>query len=243
MTVNSTLGRRAKGLLNLLTNLNANIPAKFILRRTVKAMWWRAKPCGWHAAGLGQVVNTYMAMQGAVAAHSYDPTAPTLSTLRHLSRSGTPNCYAQYCTTGAPCYFNGSAGAGTYVNFFNTNDWALSADIWQYDQDRKPDAIYGYSFTSPDIYDSSSRQLFFPGDTYALFAYVIQARSYALGAQPNMGGAFLTGTNFNQIELDAIPYKFGPQHIYHSGEFRSDYAQRWQFWDEVLFQMGLKRNL
>jgi len=93
--------------------------------------------------------------------------------------------------------------------------------------------------TRKDPYNFSG-ELFFPTNTYELFARVIQARSFALGAQVNVGGAFLTGTNYNQVELDADPYDFGPQHIYHSGEFRSDNAQRWQFWNQVLVKTKLK---
>jgi hypothetical protein len=64
----------------------------------------------------------------------------------------------------------------------------------------------------------------------------------ALGAQTNVGGAFLTGTNYNQVELDLPPYNFGGLHLYHSGEFRSDYPDRWLFWNQALIQMGLKER-
>jgi hypothetical protein len=154
--------------------------------------------------------------------------------------SGTPDCYAYYWTNGAPCYFNGSAGAGTYVNFFNVNDWALSTNIWQRDQNMKPDSGYDYSATFDRWYRLgavSSIQLFFPQNTYEIFSYCDQAHAYALGAQVNVGGAF---TIARQVELDVAPYNFGREHIYHSGEFRSDDPQRWQFWNQVLIQMGLK---
>ncbi len=185
--------------------------------------------------GLGQVVNTYVAMQTAVDSHTYDPTTPTRSVT-----FSTPDRYGQYYTNGAPSYFNGSAGAGTYVNFFNTNDWALAANIWQRDQNEKPDIGYGYDGTNFFYQPFLTRTyLYFPEDTYDIFSYCDQAHGYALGAQPNVGGAFKTGVIYHQVELDADPYDFGTAHIYHSGEFRSDYAQRWQFWNEVLLQMRL----
>jgi hypothetical protein len=192
-------------------------------------------------AGSSQIVNTYVAMQGAVAAHTYDPAATTRSL--GLYDEGTPNSYANYYTNGTPCYFNGVSGAGTYINFFNTNDWALNK--WTTDQNLKPDVLFGYSFSAPDYYYRNLTELYFPNDTYELFSRVIQARSYALGAQPNVGGAFLTGTNYDQVSLPNVwppdsatpPYS---AHIWHSAEFRSDYAQRYQFWNAVLTQMKLK---
>jgi hypothetical protein len=78
--------------------------------------------------------------------------------------------------------------------------------------------------------------LFFPTNTYVIFAHCDEARCYALGAQPNVGGVFAS----NQVELDIPPYNFGNTHKYHSGEFRSDNAQRGVFWDQVLEKMGLK---
>ncbi len=241
----------AKGLLNLLTNLNAEYPGQvYVTAHSHGAVVVGEALRQATQQGLGQIVNTYVAMQGALDSHTYDPTTPT----RAVAFS-TPDCYGQYYTDGAPCYFNGSAGAGTYVNFFNPNDYALSASIWQRDQNTKPDnsivsspPYYYYSsvagfFRMPGFGTNSISALNFPANTYEIFAYGDQAHGYALGAQANVGGAFLTLTNYNQVELDVAPYSFGPQHIYHSGEFRSDNAQRWQFWDEVLFQMVLKSKL
>ena len=79
-------------------------------------------------AGTNQIVNTYIAAQAAVSAHTYDPTV--------TNRPGsftTPDRYAQSWTNGAPCYFNGGGGAGHYINFFNPQDWALTGP-WPFDQ-------------------------------------------------------------------------------------------------------------
>lgn len=229
------------GLLNLLTNLNSKYPGNVYLT---------AHSHGNVVAGealrlaTNQVVNTYIAMQGAVDSHTYDATTP----IRLVSFS-TPDCYGQYYTDGATNYFAGSAGAGTYVNFFNTNDYALGATVWQRDQNLKPDADYFYNSSSNSFYQLLSisppitQDFYFPQDTYTIFSYCDQAHGYALGAQLNVAGAFLTGTNYNQVELDADPFDWGTTHIYHSAEFRSDYAQRWLFWDEVLVKIKLKPNL
>ena len=228
--------KSAQGLLNKLNDLNAIYPGHVYLM---------AHSLGNVVAGealllaTNQVVNTYVAMQGAVAAHAYDPTTPIYTPANDC---GTPDVYAHYWTNGAPCYFNTTAGAGTYVNFFNPNDWALTNAWLLLFQNLKPILYPSYFYIPPGSYfkNYGVTELYFPGDRYEIFNGIIQSRSYALGMQVNVGGAFMTGTNYNQIELDIAPYNFGPQHIYHSGEFRSDSAQRWQFWNQVLIRMKLK---
>jgi hypothetical protein len=180
-------------------------------------------------AGVNQVVKTYVAMQGAISAHAYDPTTPNRKTLT------LPDDYANYWTSGEPSYFNGSSGAGTYVNFFNPKDFALNANNWQFNQDSKPDV--GYNYTSPNWYFVLA-ELSFPADRYRIFAHADPSWSYALGAQVGVGGVFSTS---RQVELDLSPYNFDIEHKYHSGQFRSDSSQRWLFWNQVLTQMNLKK--
>jgi hypothetical protein len=223
----------AQGLLNRLTALNSNYPGQvYLLAHSLGNV---VAGEALRLAGANQVVNTYVSMQGAVSAHAYDPTTPRYNLWLD---SGTPDCYAFYWTAGAPCYFNPSAGAGRYVNFFNTNDWALRV-AWLKFQNLKPDIDHSYEFYPPSSYykDYGSTALYFPSNTYEIFDKIIQSRSYALGMQPNVGGKF---TVVRQVELDVPPYSFSTQHVYHSGEFRSDNAQRWQFWSQVLAQTGLK---
>ena len=223
----------AQGLLNKLNDLNAIYPGHVYL--AAHSLGNVVAGEALRLAGSTQVVNTYVAMQGAVSSHAYDPTTTPYTLTEDW---GAPDCYAHYWTSGAPCYFNSSVGAGTYVNFYNTNDWALNK-AWLLFQNSKPVLDLNYSFTPPDFYykNSGSTELFFPGNTYELFDEIIQSRSYALGMQPNVGGVFSTN---NQVELDIPPYNFSTEHIYHSGEFRSDNPQRWQFWNEVLVKMRLK---
>jgi len=226
------------GLLSLLNHLNTVYPGKVYL--AAHSLGNVVAGEALRLSGSNEVVNIYVAMQGAVAAHTYDPNTTPFSLAGYYD--GAPDCYAHYWTNGAPCYFNGLAGAGSYVNFFNTNDWAL-ANAWLVYQDAKPTLSPTYSYENGLYYKNNGfTELFFPGDRYELFANLIQAPCYALGMQPNVGGAFKTLT-YHQIELDIPPYNFSTQHIYHSGEFRSDNPQRWQFWDELLFQMGLKSTL
>jgi hypothetical protein len=223
-------------LLKLLNNLNATYPNHVYLT---------AHSHGNVVVGealklaTNQVVNTYIAMQAAIDSHIYDPNAPTRPLLPSYS---TPDRYGQYYTNGAPCYFNGVSGAGTCINFFNTNDWALNI-TWELDQNQKPDYGYAYS-ANPDKWWAygwfSSTTFTFPTDTYTIFSYIDQAHSYALGMQPDVGGAFTIARQVNLASVwppDSGGYR---DHIWHSAEFRSDATQRWQFWNQVLVQMRLK---
>jgi len=79
----------------------------------------------------------------------------------------------------------------------------------------------------------------FPENTYELFSYCIEARSYALGAQADVGGEF----SGNQVNLrSAWPSDLDGYiaHKWHSAEFRSDNMQRALFWNQTLIKMKLK---
>jgi hypothetical protein len=186
-------------------------------------------------AGTNQYVNTYIAMQGAVPAHCYDTNAIT-RTIPYPFDSGTPNRYAHYYTATSPSYFNNIRGAGSFVNFFNTNDYALS--YWQTDQNLKPDTGFSYNTSTTEFY-AGGTEIDFPTATYEIFAYCDEARCYALGVQPNVGGVFKVGSVFEQVELDSSPYNFGSQHLYHSIEFRLDNPQNFLFWNTLLSEMKL----
>ncbi|HEV2691836.1 MAG TPA: hypothetical protein VG347_02970 [Verrucomicrobiae bacterium] len=241
------------GLLNKLTDLNADYPGKIYL--TAHSMGNVVAGEALRLAGNNQVVNTYIAMQAAISAHTYDP-----NTVSRSFSPSTPDDYGSYGTS-STSYFNGSAGAATYVNFFNTNDFALHSATfsWDNNQNNKPDhGIAGFSIPYPGYYysvtsqhpngyfailgaGSSAYQNFnLPDDTYTIFAYCDQSRSYALGAQANVGGVFKVGGVYQQIDLKQLPYNFDKEHKFHSGQFRSDNTQRWQFWQTTLVQMGLR---
>ena len=185
-------------------------------------------------AGPNPVVNAYVAMQGAVPAHCYDPTTAT----RNYGFR-TPNRYAHYWTDAMPCYFAATAGAGAYVNFFNTNDYALA--MWQYDQNWKPDlgANYGYdgtNFFQGITIPNMERLLLLPADTYEIFSYCDQAQSFALGAQAGIGGVF-NGAQQSLIDLwpaDTHPGGAYGAHVWHSAQFRSDYMHQNAFWQQVM---------
>jgi hypothetical protein len=225
--------RSGAGLLNLLTNLNGPYPGKVFLM----AHGYGAIAAGeaLRLAGTNEVVNTYIAVQGAVPSHAYDSSAPG----RLLSAdSGTPNRYAMYYTNGAPTYFYNVVGAGTYINYFNTNDSILTND-WRSTEDTKPDLGYhwnGTNFSKGFITPYSL--LLFPVDTYEIFSYCDEARCQAIGAQPNLGGPFDTVHQLNLSTLPVLVLGIGRDH---SGEFKSFCADEWAFWDAVLRSMLLKQ--
>ncbi len=219
------------GLLGLLNRLNGQYPGQVYLM--AHSMGNIIAGEALKLAGSNQVVNTYIAMQGAVPAHCYDQTAD-FRTVRLLLDSGTPDRYANYPTNNGPCYFSGTAGAGSYINFYNANDWALAANHWQLDQDLKPDQTYSYDETK---FFAGTYILGLPQDTYQIFAYCDEARCYALGAQVNVGGVFAG----NQLDLFASPFSFGSEHKGHSAQFNSDNMQRALFWDLVLGSFGFTR--
>ncbi|MGH7976412.1 MAG: hypothetical protein ACREC8_07095, partial [Limisphaerales bacterium] len=114
----------------------------------------------------------------------------------------------------------------------------------------KPDVGYSYDTASGLFYQGTllTDPLYFPTNTYQIFSYADPAWSYALGAQVNVGGAFLTLTNYNQVSLPSVwppdpTQKNYIEHFWHSAEFEDDYPPMWLFWDEVLYQMGIKKNL
>jgi hypothetical protein len=183
-------------------------------------------------------------MEAAIPAHCYDALTTTNGTRT------PPDRYAYYYTDGSPCYFDATSGAGRYINFYNTNDFALS--FWKVDQTFKPDmglTYPGYHYSSSSgfyrIFGAGTndiRYLTFPTNTYEIFAYGDPAWSYALGAQPNVGGVFKSGATYNQVDLGAAPYNFGSAHKGHSAQFRSDNMRRAVFWNALLIQMGLKED-
>ncbi len=224
----------AQGLSGLLANLNSSYSGHVYLM--AHSMGNVVAGEALRLAETSQIVNTYVAMQGAIPAHCYDQVAD-FRTIPLLYDSGTPDRYANYPNNNGACYFDSIAGAGSFVNFYNPNDWALESDHWQLDEDLKPDL--GFSWNGTDFLIGST-VLDLPQDTYQIFANCDEARCYALGAQANVGGAFKVNGVYEQVDLSQPPYNFNNLHKDHSGEFNSDNMNRSQFWSKVLNQMKLK---
>ncbi len=205
-----------------------------------------------------ELVTTYVASQAAIAAHCYDASLPD----RTDFTPSTPNVYGRYWTSGqsqslpetwgslspsylAPTYTQGSARK--FVNFYNPQDWALTGNGlnilpgaddgsqtgWLTNQRLKPNNGYDYvsfgGFRENPLFNISPRWFEFPNDRFTIFPYCAEARSVALGAV-STGGVFAG----SEVNLFSAPINYRNQHIYHSAQFRSFYAQRWQYWHMIL---------
>ena len=223
-------------------------------------------------SGSGQIVNVYVASQAALSAHLYDGTLST-----EIDSSGsvqwtydhpkfellginpgprnygpdTPNVYRNWLAY----LLNGSASSskvvGTLVNFFNENDWALAAPIWQFNQITKPDWpdpglhewIYSYA-GDLRVFDDAFRKTGWGGvtdlrrgnredplDRYEIMAFAAESYVKALGA-----------TNLSQGVTRSFPVRsIWPDdsgdhkaHIWHSGQFRSNMPKQKDYWKTLL---------
>ncbi len=201
--------------------------------------------------GSGQV-STYIASQAAIPGHCYNPQAELFPFQSYMD-DGTPNVYARYWKPGspdrwpenwpegnpaylAPAYMNGAAGK--YVNYYNDVDYALTGTAidhgaWELTNKLKPDGTEYVSYSAANGFRQRPGggamyfNLIFPDDRFGVFAYGAEARSRALGARET-GGVFTEEVNLKTA------FGFTDEHIYHSGQFRSFYAQRWQYWYAVL---------
>ncbi len=224
--------RSGVGLLNLLTNLNSQYPGNVFLM--AHGYGCTAASEALRLAGTNNLVDTYVAMQGAVPADAYDLSTPVRTP---VPNAGLPDRYVNYYTNGALPYFWGVGGATRYVNYFNTNDITFTS-LWIFAEDTKPVLFYGFNGTN--FYSGIpffTTPLIFPTDTYEIFSYCDQPRCNAIGAQPNLGGPFLFPF---QVDLSTLPHLYFGVYQDHNGQFKSFCADNWAFWDTVLKSMRLK---
>jgi hypothetical protein len=201
-----------------------------------------------------QIVNTYVASQGAVSARAYDNTIPPDAT-NYYAYLTTPDSEGYYYSSGSPSYFNGSVGTGRYVNFFNPQDWALMGSSlthpgWLRDQSSKPDGYAGYNYIGPtltlpfgyyyqhlgvnvlghlQVANWPEVPLLFTTNTYQIFAMCCQSYSLALGAEPTVPAGFA-----QTVDLSDSPYNFGSTLIYHDGQFTIDNMTTAPYWRNLL---------
>ena len=245
-------------LANFLATLNAEYPNHVYLNSHSQGGVACAEAL--HLA-TSQVVNTYVATQAASSARAYDNTLPPDAATYYTLR--TPDSQGHYWADGSPSYFTGSAGAGRWVNFYNPRDWALMGNSllfpanpgWLWIQSSKPDHSGGYYYAAPTAnvpfgyYQQNAgidqkhdrnwpmNPLYFPADTYRIFAECAQSYSLAVGAEAGVGGTFTKGL---QIDLSAAPYNFTDIHLYHDGPFVSDNMNMAPYWNQLLVSYGLK---
>jgi len=241
----------AQGLLNKLNNLNAQYPGHVYL--LAHSMGNVVANEALRLSGNAEVVNTYVASQAAVTAHTYDTNVPNYSFVYFaygipLSLSpDTPNIYGNW--------FAGNGGAaGAIVSFYNTNDYALQRSVWQLNQLLKPDHsvlegglswTYGYSGSVSDpapwnnFYKESTNSTSYFNivtslkNRYEVMGFAAQPYTTALGATP--GVANLTkNVNLMGVWPSDPSGKNYTEHFYHSAEFRGDNPLQRSYWSELL---------
>jgi hypothetical protein len=234
----------ATQLMNLLSSLKAAGYRVHVLAHSQGNVVTGEALRQWKAAGnTSPLVSTYVASQAAIAAHCYASNVLLIPDFEDSSSDDhTPNVYLNYPPTSAP-YLGVTAmqgAAGRYANFYNISDYALTGNSpthpgWEIDQRWKPNQ--GFTYNSVDGFLESTATGFttltIPNDRFRIFCYGAEARSKALGTMPT-GGAFTSFTNL-QSSLS-----YGSEHIYHSAQFRSYYAARYQYWTTLLTNLGLQ---
>jgi hypothetical protein len=260
-----TAWKSAQALLNKLNDLYAEYPGHVYM--LAHSMGNVVAGEALRLAGANQVVNTYIASQGAIPAHVYDSTSTNLIDFTHTTpkipawaiglRGGTwgpdtPNIYGNRLA-------GNSAAVGRRINFYNANDYALSPDAWCFNQEWKPDLFVGgsYSYTgstndpapwnhfqfnltgeSPIALDIVNRQQ----DLYEAMAYAAESCSKALGATPDVRTLtrVLDLTTIWPADTSGHNYR---DHFYHSAQFRGDCWQEWDYWNTLLFSSQFGFNI
>ena len=111
------------GLKRLLTSLHAQYPGNvYVLGRSMGNV---VTGEALRLAGTNEIVNTYVASQAAVSARAYDNALPADLTNAFYFHVQTPDSEGHYYTNGASSYFSSIGGAGKFISFFNSQDWAL----------------------------------------------------------------------------------------------------------------------
>ena len=250
-----------EGLLNLLKTLDAEYPGHvFMLAHSMGNIVANE---ALRLAGTNQVINTYIASQAAVSAHTYDTNVPNYSFYYPpwSYHADTPNIYGNWFLG------NNGNGARRVINFFNVNDYALQRSVWQLNQLFKPDQLvsdglllwdYGYNGTTNDPspwnnfykvnnlvppltvnFDIVGSLL----NRYEVMGYDAQSWTTALGATPNIQNVAAT------VDLQTLWPSPDPlnnnyaSHYYHSAEFRGDTVWEWNYWNTVLHSSRLGFNI
>ncbi|MEO6993557.1 MAG: alpha/beta hydrolase [Lacunisphaera sp.] len=149
--------------------------------------------------GAGRLVNTYVASQAAIPVHVYDGSSTNLlDAIGPLGiAASTIDQFPQTPNTVYPDWLAGNgAAAGTRINFYNVNDFALWRDAWQLNQYMKPDhkdapdQSWNYTFEDglgapPDLHSS-----FIRFDHYDDLANPVGIQEMQLGTQAAVGARY-----------------------------------------------------
>jgi hypothetical protein len=254
----------AQGLLNKLNDLNAEYPGHVYM--LAHSMGNVVAGEALRLAGTNRLVNTYVASQAAVPAHTYDNSIPDYSFIYGINWGPfTPNIYTNW--------FSSNSGAvGRRINFYNTNDYALQRPRWEFNQLTKTTTslggwTYGFNGYPHTGYPTSAtnsytagvddtppwnwfyKESFFGTDVYLdivnvltnhyeVMAHAAQARSTALGRTAGVQNLSQT-LDLQTIWPPDTQNLSSPYsaHKWHSAEFRSTNTEEWNYWNTLLYSV------
>ena len=250
----------AQGLLNKLMDLNAEYPGHVYM--LAHSMGNVVAGEALRLAGTNQIVNTYVASQAAISAHTYDTTIANYSFYYPpwSLAADSPNIYGNWFAD------NNGGGAGQIISFYNTNDYALQRSAWQRDELLKPDqlvlegsSVWDYKYNGSPNDPAPWNNFYKQNDVtyatvnfdivgnlanrYEVMGYAAQSYTTALGATPNVGN--LT-RSLNLIAVWPSPDPLGKNytsHFYHSAEFRGNTVLEWGYWNTLLFSSQFGFNI
>jgi hypothetical protein len=220
-----------------------------------------------------QIAKVYVAGQAALSARAYDGSLPdtegspdalqwhyTHPRLRTPGFYGpdTPDVYRNWDAFIAGGSAVSSAAVGRVVNFYNENDYALSAPVWQFNQITKPDFadfpdwLWEYRYagdpSGPPVNTGFRKIGRFtnpaggtplrlgtradPADRYEIMAFAAESRVKALGATANVQHGINGAVNLRTLwPADDDEHK---THRWHSAEFRSTIHAQRGWWAALL---------
>ena len=220
-----------------------------------------------------QIAKVYVAGQAALSAHVYDGMLPDAAgapdalqwhyTHPRLHVPGvygpdTPDVYRNWAAFIATGSRVSSASVGRVVNFYNENDYALSAPVWQFNQLTKPDRAdfpdspwdYRYegdpaaaptstgfrktgklaNLTGEQTLRLGTRTD--PADRYEIMAFAAESHVKALGATADLKRGISGAVNLRALwPDDSGEHK---AHRWHSAEFRSTIQRQRDCWMMLL---------
>ena len=223
------------------------------------------------------IVQVYVASQAALSAHVYDGTLSdatgspnALQWTYTYPGTGvsvnygpqTPNIYKNWTAFVLRGSAVSSSAVNRLVNFYNENDYALSAPVWQFNQLTKPDFAdypdllweyyYVGDFTgvpASDGFRKVGKYTNLSGEVilnlgnrttvqgrYEIMSFGAESRVKAFGATPNISQGIS-----NAVDLQTI-WPTDPDnhsaHKWHSAEFRSTIQLERNYWKTLLSDRG-----
>lgn len=223
------------------------------------------------------IVQVYVASQAAFSAHVYDGTLSdatgspnALQWTYAYPGTGvavnygpqTPNIYRNWTAFVLRGSAVSSSSVNRVVNFYNENDYALSAPVWQFNQLTKPDFAdypellweyyYVGDFTGVPASDGfrkvgkytnlSGEVILNLGnrtaveDRYEIMSFGAESRVKAFGAMPNISQGISNAVDLQTLWL-ADPDNHSA-HKWHSAEFRSTIQLERNYWKTLLSDRG-----